>query len=105
MTVVGLLELVRGNIPERLQQAPRVVPRQPTRASRTRPPPPFPWPVPPDLFRLVQADDRFRQRVVVGIAGAADRGLDAGLGEAWAVVDRADINGIQVLVGTPAARP
>ena len=105
MTVVGLLELVRGNIPERLQQAPRVVPGNPLERRELDLLHPLPWPVPPDLFRLVQADDRFRQRVVVGIAGAADRGLDAGLGEAWAVVDRADINGIQVLVGTPAARP
>ena len=105
MTVVGLLELVRGNIPERLQQTPRVLPRDSFERRELDLLHPLPRAASPDLFGLVQADDRFRQRVVVGIAGAADRGLDAGLGEAWTVVDRADINGIQVLVGTPAARP
>src|SRR5262249_14793544 len=49
---------------------------------------PLPRPAPPDLFRLVKADDGFRERVVVRIAGAADRGLDAGLGEPLGIANR-----------------
>lgn len=41
-------------------------------------------------FRLVQAVDRFGQRIVVAVAPAADRRLDAGLGQPFAVAN-ADI--------------
>ena len=41
-----------------------------------------------DHLGLVEADDRLGQGVVVGVAAAADRGLDAGLGEALGVADR-----------------
>jgi len=33
------------------------------------------------------------------------RDLVARTGQAWTVVDGADLNGIRVLVGTPVARP
>ena len=39
-------------------------------------------------FGLVESDNRFRQRVVVRVADAADGWLDAGLGEALGVFDR-----------------
>src|SRR5262245_65863888 len=52
---------------------------RPTRGSRTRPPPPLPRLASPDLFAFVEPDDRLGERIVVRIAGAADRGLDAGL--------------------------
>jgi hypothetical protein len=37
--------------------------------------------------RFEEADHRFGEGVVVAIADAADRGLDAGLGEALGVAD------------------
>ena len=41
-----------------------------------------------DHFGLEQADDGLGERVVVGVADAADRGLDAGLGQPLGVADR-----------------
>jgi hypothetical protein len=41
-----------------------------------------------DDFGLVEAVDRFGEGVVVAVADAADRGLDAGLGQAFGVFDR-----------------
>lgn len=38
-------------------------------------------------FRLVQAVDRLGQRIVVAVAPAADRRLDAGLSQPFAVAD------------------
>jgi len=41
-----------------------------------------------DDLRLEQADDRFGERVVVGVTHAAHRRLRAGLGQALGVPDR-----------------
>jgi len=41
-----------------------------------------------DDLGLVEAIDRFGERVVIGIADAADRRLDAGLGQALGIFDR-----------------
>jgi len=49
VTVVGLLELVRGNIPERLQQTPRVVPRDSFERRELDLLHPLPRAAPPDL--------------------------------------------------------
>ena len=40
-----------------------------------------------DQFGFVEAVDRLGQRVVVAVAFAADRRLDAGLSESFAVAD------------------
>ena len=37
---------------------------------------------------LVQPEDRFRERIVVAVADAPDRGLDAGLGQPLRIADR-----------------
>ena len=47
-----------------------------------------PRPPPVDHLGLVEAVDRLGQSVVVTVADAADRRLDAGLGEALGVLDR-----------------
>ena len=44
-------------------------------------------------FRLVQAIDRFSQCIVVAVAPAADRWLDARLGQPFAVAN-ADVLGV-----------
>src|SRR5262249_59762750 len=41
-----------------------------------------------DLFGLVEADNAFRERVIVRIPGAADRWLDPSPGQALGVPDR-----------------
>jgi hypothetical protein len=41
-----------------------------------------PWPAPADQLSLEQAKDGFGERIVVAVANAADRGFDAGRGEA-----------------------
>ena len=46
-----------------------------------------PWSLRADEFGLVQADDRFGEGVIVGIAHGSDRGFDAGLGETVGVAD------------------
>ena len=88
MTVVSPLVLVRGNISKRLEQAPRVVPGDPFQRRELDLVHPFPRPASSDLFGLVQADDRFRERVVVRISGAADRRLAASLGQPLGVPNR-----------------
>ena len=45
-----------------------------------------PWPAAPDHLGLVEAVDRLGQGVVIGIADAADRRLDAGLGQTLSVL-------------------
>ena len=73
VTIIVPLELVRGNIPERLEQAPRVVPRDPFDCRELDLLYRLPRAAPTDLFGLVEPDDRVRERVVVRIAGATDR--------------------------------
>jgi hypothetical protein len=56
---------------------------------------------PADLMARVAAGRRF----YVVAEDFAWRDLVARTTQAWTVVDGADLNGIRVLVGTPAARP
>ena len=48
----------------------------------------LPRPAPVDDLGLVQAVDGLGQRVVVAVASAANRGFDAGFGQAFAVANR-----------------
>jgi len=48
-----------------------------------------------DDFGLEQTDDRFGKGVVVAVADAADRRLDAGIGQPFAVLDRQILNAIK----------
>ena len=57
---------------------------------------------PMDDLGLVEAVDRFGESVVVGVADAADRRLDAGLGQALGVFDR-DVLAAPVAVMDEAA--
>ena len=47
-----------------------------------------PGTAPADHLGFEQTDDRLGQRIVVTVADAADRGLDASLGQALGVADR-----------------
>ena len=57
-----------------------------------------------DATRLVNRAAAGRKLYVV-VEDSAWPDLVARTGQAWTVVDRADINGKLVLVGMPAARP
>ena len=46
---------------------------------------------------LVQADHRFGQGVVIGVAYGSDRGFDTGFGEAAAVADGQVLAGIRMV--------
>jgi hypothetical protein len=45
-----------------------------------------------DHFGLLQAVDRLGERVVVGIADAADRRFDARAGETFGIADRDELD-------------
>ena len=65
-----------------------------------------PRPTAANLFRLVEPDDRFRERVVVRIAGAADGRLDARVGEALGVPNRHALRpAITVITNATYAKP
>lgn len=66
----------------------RVVPRHPLQRGELDILDASPGPTATDLFRLVEADHGFGERIVVRIARAPDRRLDARLGEAFGVPDR-----------------
>ena len=85
---MGLFELGRGNVPDRLEEAARVVPRDPLERRELDLLDSFPRPAPVNHFGLVQADDGFRECVIVRIARAADRRLDPRVREALSVSNR-----------------
>jgi hypothetical protein len=86
--VVGPLKLVRRDITERLEQTPRVVPRDPLQRRELDVVNALPRAAPMNQLRLVEADDGFGERVVVRIAGAADGALDARVGQPLRVANR-----------------
>src|SRR5690349_14391770 len=47
-----------------------------------------PWPAPPDHLGLEQADNGFGEGIIVGVADAADRWLNACCGQSLSVADR-----------------
>ena len=63
-----IVELVEGSVLHRLKRAPR--------------------PAPVDDLGLIEAIERLGERVVVRVADTANRGLNAGLGQALGVLDR-----------------
>src|SRR5262245_41609480 len=86
--MVGLLELGRWDIAERLEQAVAVIPRDPLEGRELDVLEPLPWPATMDLLGLEQPDDGLGQCVVVRISPASHRGLDTGLGQTFRVPDR-----------------
>ncbi len=56
-----------------------------------------------DQLGLVEAVDGLGERVVIAVADAADRRLDAGLGQAFGVFDRDILAAAVAVVDQPAA--
>ena len=86
--MVGLFELGRRNIAERFEQAAAVVPRDPLERRELDVLEPLPGPPPIDLLRLEQPDPALRQGLVIRVARAAHRPLDARVRQALGIPDR-----------------
>ena len=80
--------LGRRHVTDRLEQPPIVEPVNPFQRRVLHGVGGSPGPASVDHFGFVEADDGLGQRVVVGVANAADRGLDAGVGEPLGAADR-----------------
>ena len=93
----------RRNIADRLQQPPVVEPVDPFERGELDRFEAAPRPAPVDDLGLVEAVDRLGEGVVIGIADAADRGLDAGLGQALGVLDRGLLHAAARIMDEPAA--
>jgi hypothetical protein len=91
--IVGLLKLGRGHVSQGREQAAAVVPRDPLERRELDVLEPLPRSTTMNLFGLEQPDYSLRQRVVVRVAGAAHRGLDASLGQPLRVPNRQVLGG------------
>ena len=76
------------NVADGLEQAPMVEPVDPFEGGKFHRLGMAPGTTPADHLGLEQPDHRLGQGVVVAVADAADRGLDAGLGKPLGVADR-----------------
>ena len=85
--VVGVFCLGGRDVSDRLEKASVVEPVDPFEGGELDGLEGASGSAPVNDVRLEEADHRFGEGVVVAIADAADRGLDAGLGEALGVAD------------------
>src|SRR5690242_18571849 len=86
--MIGRLKVRRRHVADRLEKAAMIKPMHPFQRGELNG-----FNVPPrsasvDQFRLVKADDRLGKRVVVGIANATYRRLDASFGQTLRVANR-----------------
>src|SRR5262249_39859448 len=81
LRIVRRLILRRRHAANRLEQPPRVEPVDPRQRREFDGLKMAPGPLQLDDFGLEEADDRFRQRIIVRVAPAADRWLDAGVAQ------------------------
>ena len=75
----------RRDITDRFEQSPVVEPVNPFQGGELHVVDVFPRPPSANHFGLVEPDDGFRERVVVGISLRSDRGDRSGLGETFGV--------------------
>ncbi len=88
LTVVRGLCFGRGNHPDRSQQAPVVPPINPLQRAELDVVETAPRSPVADQLGLVEPDHRLGERVVIGIAAAADALDTAGIANAFGVADR-----------------
>lgn len=93
--VVALLGFGRRDVADGLQQPPIVEPVHPFQGRELDGLEAAPWSAPMDHLGLVKAVDGFGESIVIGIADAPDRGLDAGFGQALGVFDRDILGGFK----------
>ena len=92
----------RRDVADGLQEPPVVEPVYPFKGGELDGFERAPWPAPVDDLCFLEAIDCLGERVVVGIADAADRGLDTGLGQPLFVIDRDVLAASVAVVGEPA---
>jgi len=83
--IIWLFGFGGRDVADWLQQTPMVEPIDPFQCGELDGLEGAPWSAAVDHFRLVKAIDRFRQSVVITVADAADRWLDAGFCEAFGI--------------------
>ena len=86
--MIPRLGLGGRNVADRLEEAAVVEPVHPFEGGELDGVQRAPGPAAADDLGPEQADDALGQSIVVAVADAADRGLDAGLGQALGVADR-----------------
>ena len=87
LLIIHLFFLRRRDVADRFQYPPMVEPVDPFQRGILDGIDVPPRSAPADHLGLEQADDRFRQGVVVRVADTADRRLDSGLGKSLGVAD------------------
>ena len=85
--IIGLFVLYRWDIPDRAEEAVMIKPPHPSERGQFDVLDPLPRTPVADQLRLVEADDRFRQSVVVAVPFASNGGCDARFGEPLGVPD------------------
>ena len=103
MRIVARFGFGRRNISDRLQQSPVIEPVDPFERGELDGLEVPPRPTPPDDLGLLESIDRLGERIVVAVADAADRWLDAGLGEALGVFYRDVLNATVAMMDEAAA--
>ena len=101
--MILLLVLGRGQVPQRFQQALRVEPGDPLERRELDVVEAAPGPGLANDLRLEQPDHRLGERVVVRVAAAADRGLDARLRQPLGVPNRQVLHAAVAVMHEPAS--
>jgi hypothetical protein len=91
--IVARFRFVRRDIPDRLQQPSIVEPVDPFERGELDGLEAAPRPASVNDLGRVETVDRFSERVVLGVADAADRRFNAGLRQAFGVLDRHVLGG------------
>ena len=86
--IIEFFLLNRSQVADRFEQPAMVEPLHPFQQRLLHSPEMAPRAASANDLGLVQPEDRFRERIVVAVADAPDRGLDAGLGQPLRIADR-----------------
>ena len=93
--IVARLGFGGRDVADGLEEAPIVEPVHPFEGGELHRLGMAPGAAPADHLSLEQADDRLGESIVVAVADAADRRLDAGIGQALGVADRDVLGGFK----------
>ena len=93
LRIIARFGFVWRNVSDRLQQPSIVEPVDPFERGELDLFEAAPWPAPPDHFGFVESVDGLGEGVVVAVADAADRRLDAGVLQALRVFNRHILGG------------
>lgn len=86
-TIIRLLKFCRWYVSDRLEKPAIVEPIDPFERCKLYRFHVSPWTAPTNDLSFVEPDDRFREGVVVRVAGRSHRGLDTAFSEPFAVAN------------------